>query len=373
MKKSFLLLTISIIVTINAHGQTEKLFKFEINGTINADTGKISLFFQRDFNLNKLDEIVTQVNNSKFSFSGFITEPQGVIIYFDNRYRSSNFVIEKGLQTVVINVDENDKVPVVSNNTMQNEYPAYSAFFKQHIIKRDICDRKYDSIYKLNNYHLPEDLKLKSSQELGILYKEHDQLLLSYSVKNPNSEIAFWTLVRLMSWGYEPIFDSIYNSFSDRQKNGYAGNVLKTKLLEGKQLSVEKYFPLIQCADIDNKPFALDLFKDNTFTLVDFWYSRCNPCRAQFNKLRDLYSQFSSKGFEIIAISIDKESDKQNWENVIKTEKLIWKQYWDVNGKETKTLSISAFPSNFLIDKAGKIVAKNISLEELNMLLNKEL
>jgi thiol-disulfide isomerase/thioredoxin len=194
-----------------------------------------------------------------------------------------------------------------------------------------------------------------------------------YTEKNPNSKIAFWKLVHLMNWGYEPIFDSIYNSFSDSLKNGYAGKILKTKIFEGKQLSAGKYFPLIPCTDIDKKPFVLDIFKENRYTLVDFWYSGCGPCRAQFDKLKDLYNQFSTKGFEIVAISSDGESSKASWENVIITKKLIWKQYWDMNGIETKKFGINAFLTNYLIDNSGKVIAKNISLEELTQLLNKNL
>lgn len=374
MKNYTILLAAFILTTINALGQNNNQINFEINGTINADTGKINLEFYTDYTSNKIAELVTQVKNNKFSFSGFITEPQGAFILFDDRlYMSSDFIIEKGVQTITINTDSSREVPPVSNNTMVNEYPRYSAFFKQQTIKRNICVRKYDSLNQLNNYTWPETIKSSYLKELDILYKEHDKLLLNYTEKNPDSKIAFWTLVKLMGWGYEPIFDSIYNSFSDELKNGNAGKVLCAKLLDGKVLTVGKYFPLLPITDMSSKPFTLDLFKDNKYTLVDFWYCRCSPCRAQFSKLKDLYSQFSTKGFEIVAISVDLESEKKNYEDAIKTEKLVWKHYWDVNDKETRKLAINVFPTNFLMDSSGKIIAKNISLGELEQLLNKNL
>ena len=218
---------------------------------------------------------------------------------------------------------------------------------------------------------MPEEIRFSMSKELDILYKEHDKLLLTYSEKNPNSEIAFWTLARLMIFGYETIFDSIYNSLSDQLKNGYAGTVLNTKLMEGKLLTVGKYFPLMACADRNSKPFTLELFKDRRFTLVDFWYSGCGPCRAQFNSLKNLYSQFSTKGFEIVGISVDRGTDKKKWEDIIINDKLIWQQYWDIDGKDSRRLSINAFPTNFLIDHTGKIIAKNISLGELEEVLSR--
>jgi len=107
------------------------------------------------------------------------------------------------------------------------------------------------------------------------------------------------------------------------------------------------------------------------FHLVDFWFSGCAPCRAQFNTLKELYSQYSNKGFEIVGISNDK--DKKEWGKAIIDEKLSWQQYWDMNRKDTHRLSINVFPSNFLIDSKGKIIAKNISLEALDELLSRDL
>ena len=103
MKHYFILLTVLILTTINASGQNDKQFNFEIDGTINADTGKIFLSFYTDYNSNKLTELVTQVKNNKFSFSGFITEPQGVSVFFDDRYLSSDFILDKGMQAITIN------------------------------------------------------------------------------------------------------------------------------------------------------------------------------------------------------------------------------------------------------------------------------
>ncbi|MGE5447088.1 MAG: TlpA family protein disulfide reductase, partial [Bacteroidales bacterium] len=227
--------------------------------------------------------------------------------------------------------------------------------------------------YKLHNYQLPEAIKSSQSKENAILYKEHDQLLLAYSEKNPNSEIAFWKLIKLMGWGYEPIFDSIYNSFSDKLKNGYAGRVLNKKLQEGRVLTIGKQFPLLQCINRNNEKFSSDIFTSKKLILVDFWYSRCAPCRAQFGSLKNLYNQFSSKGFEIVGISKDKATDKKIWEETIVNDQLIWQQYWDKDGKDVHKLSITSYPTNFLVDHSGKIIAKNISLGELEQVLSRSL
>ncbi len=373
MKNYFILLTVLILTTLNALGQNDKQIKFKIDGTINADTGTVTLYFRTDYIPKNDSDLVAKVKNGKFSIAGYLPEPQSVEIGFGDNYLTSDFIIEKGLQTISINTAMERQVPEVSNSTMQNEYPRYTAFFKQHTIKRNICDQKYDSIYKLNNYTLPEEIRFSMTKELDILYKEHDKLLLNYAEKNPNSEIAFWTLARLMIFGYEPIFDSIYNSFSNELKNGYAGTVLNKNLEEGKLLSVGKQFPSMPCINSKNEKFSSAIFLKSNFTLVDFWYSGCGPCRAQFNSLKNLYNQFSNKGFEIVGLSVDRETDRKKWEDVIINDKLIWQQYWDIDGKDSRRLSINAFPTNFLIDNTGKIIAKNISLGELEEILSKSL
>lgn len=373
MKKLCVVIIISFLAIANSFGQNDQKFSFQIDGNINADTGKVFLYFLSDYKPKNVNDLVGKVNNGKFTISGYLPEPQSVIVVFGDRYHSSDFIIEKGLQTVSINTDSLDNVPVVSNSTMANEYPHYVAFFKQYQIKRNRCDQKYDSLYKLNNYHLPDSIKSNQSKDFAILYKEHDKLLLAYSEKNPNSEIAFWKLIRLMSWGYEPIYDTIYQCFSDQLKTGYAGKVLNQKLQESKVLSAGKQFPSMQCINRNNEKFSSTVFMGKKFTLVDFWYSSCGPCRAQFNSLKNLYNQFSSKGFEIVGISIDKASDKKKWEETIVNNQLIWQQYWDINGKNAHKLSINSYPTNFLVDNTGKIIAKNISMGELEQTLSRSL
>ena len=373
MKKLCMFFLMSFLIVANFYGQKNKQSYFKLDGTINADTGTVFLRFHSDYIPNKAKELVAQVKNNKFSFSGYIPEPQSVFILYVDRYMSSEFIIEKGIQTISINTDSTRKVPVVLNNTMSNEYPHYTAYFEQASIKGKLYNQKLDSLEKLYNYDLPKAIKIDLKNEDDNLYEEGNRLLLRYAEKNPGSRIALWSLIQRMTWGYEPIFDSIYNAFSGELKNGYAGSVLNKKLKNGKILSIGNLFPTLQCVNRSNEKFSTAIFFKKKLTLVDFWYTGCGPCRAQFNKLKDLYNQFSNRGFEIVGVSEDSETDKKKWEDVIIKDKLIWQQYWDMNGKNAHSLSIYALPTNFLIDSTGKIIAKNISLEALEVLLNKSL
>ena len=106
-------------------------------------------------------------------------------------------------------------------------------------------------------------------------------------------------------------------------------------------------------------------------TLLDFWGSWCMPCRENNLALNKLFESFKSKGFKIV--SVGAETDKTQWIKAKKKDKLIWTNVSDLKGDENEAAliyGIDAYPTNFLIDKNGIIIAKNISIK---LLLNMRL
>ena len=101
-------------------------------------------------------------------------------------------------------------------------------------------------------------------------------------------------------------------------------------------------------------------------TIVDFWASWCKPCRAENPNLIALYSKWKDRGLEIVSVSIDKPVDKTKWLEAIREDKLTWIQVWDEQGTTNKDYGVTAIPRAFLVDDAGKIVAKDLRGEELN-------
>jgi thiol-disulfide isomerase/thioredoxin len=372
MKKYFIFSLSLFLFVASLTAQNKQPLNFRIDGTINADSGKVTLYFNSDYLPNKIEELVAQIKDKKFSFSGYIPEAQGVFLLFDKGH-TPNFVIEKGVQTIFVNADSFETVPKVNNKTMLEEYPKKDLFYQKINAKRNFFFQKYDSLLKQYNRQLPKEISYMVNKDKEAIYQESDSTLLAYSKKNPDSKIAFWDLIRLMGWGYEPIFDSIYSSFSKTLREGYAGKVLGEKLKIGKLLSVGQPFPIINCQNKNNEKLSSSLFLRNKYTLIDFWYSGCNPCRRQFPNMLNMYKQYGNNGFEIVGISVDKIANKPDWERVIAENKLTWKQYWDKNGTEAHRLSIFAFPTNFLLDNTGKIISKNISMEELEEFLRESL
>ena len=97
------------------------------------------------------------------------------------------------------------------------------------------------------------------------------------------------------------------------------------------------------------------------YVLVDFWASWCGPCRRENPNVVKIYDEYKDKGFDIFGVSYD--TKKDNWRNAIKDDGLTWNQVSDLKGWENATsdvYGIKAIPSNMLLDKDGKVIAKNI-------------
>src|SRR5690606_33796197 len=95
------------------------------------------------------------------------------------------------------------------------------------------------------------------------------------------------------------------------------------------------------------------------------------PCREEFPDLKNLYGSYKDKGFEVLGVSVDKSRDA--WLNAIEIDGLPWKNVISENGLKSEVplrYNITAVPTNFLVDKKGIIIAKDISIEKLKVFLN---
>jgi peroxiredoxin len=105
--------------------------------------------------------------------------------------------------------------------------------------------------------------------------------------------------------------------------------------------------------------------------LLQFWGAKDRTSRIQNQALAELYSRYQSKGFEIYQVSID--TDREAWLNAIKEDGLVWTNVGDMKGSiiATNTFNIKKIPSNYIIDREGTIVYRDLQGPELNNVVGK--
>ena len=359
---------------------------YVMEGTINGITnGKIFLINnaidEKYFAKNKnLDSALIESGRFKIKIIRFdkVTRPYRFFIQSKSKSGLTDLVfIEPKNQRVFIDTIGEKIAPGILGSRIQNEMKyTYRSWFKGFIDEVEEHERYEDRLFEQYSGELPVDISFELERKQQYLLAKSDSLLFFYTLKHPNSTVALWKLIEKFSgWGYRNEYTGIYKLLTKNITNSPAGKMLLGDLNAAKVLAIGNFFPTVVVQDLVAKNITLDRisFKENRFTLVDFWFSHCRPCLVQFPALKAVLTDFGNEGFNIIGISVDIKDDVAKWKAVINDKGLDWDQYLDEDGKVSATWRINAFPTNYLLDKNGKIIAKNISPGALRKFLNRNL
>lgn len=117
--------------------------------------------------------------------------------------------------------------------------------------------------------------------------------------------------------------------------------------------------PDILLPDADGNEVALSSLRGKV-VLLQFWAAVDRASRIQNPVLVEAYNKYKRKGFEIYQVSVD--VNRAEWVDAIDVDRLNWINVGDMEGSKlaAAVYNVQSIPLNYLLDKEGRIVAKNL-------------
>jgi thiol-disulfide isomerase/thioredoxin len=367
MKQIILLPLISLMV-LQLVAQTKTV---NIHGVVQDTSVKsIELSHVVDDKFSKWEYTKVEVVNGAFNTSIQVPFPVEINIAFGPRVYGKNFIYSDA----EILIDSAGK-PHITGSPMQDEYEnEFLTFFHANDQVRDSFRAWYNGYYQKYGQDFPKLITDSINLSLEKFYAQRAKLLEEYIKLHPDSYVALWDIYYLiaMTPAKQYVdFEKLFSSFSNGMQQHSFINVLKEKIMGAARMQTGQLFP--EEFFKGHEQMQSNIKNYNQYYLVDFWYSHCAPCAKEFPKLKEIYSQFHRRGFDIISISVDKQRDEKDYLAAIKKFRLSWNHVWDKDGVEAEKFNIHLFPTYILLDKNGRIINPDIRSNQLEAFLKQNL
>lgn len=322
--------------------------------------------------LTKIDS--TEIKDNKFVLKG------DNVADVDIKY----IEIGTGQQNVIPFVYENGKISVVYNSEKPQDAKVSGSKNNDYLQSYNgQVAPVHEKLRKFQEENLERIQKAQVSQnanELKAIEEEYtklqDQLMSvtkDFAVKNKDSYISLVVLEQMGLSQAIPTeeFKKLFNELSEEVKTTKKGKEIAELLKKMDAVAIGQVAPDFKAKTPEGNEISLKQSLGKA-TLVDFWASWCGPCRKENPNVVKLYEKYKDKGLVILGVSLDK--DAERWKKAIADDKLTWLhvsnlKQWD--DEIAKLYSVSSIPSTFLLDKDGKIVAKDLRGEELEKVVEK--
>ena len=126
-------------------------------------------------------------------------------------------------------------------------------------------------------------------------------------------------------------------------------------------------FPAFEGKDLDgNTVKSSELFAKNAVTVVNFWFTTCNPCVGELAELDTLNKELTEKGGALIGVNTftldgDEAAISEAKDVLAKKGATYQNVYFDSDGEAGKfTTNIFAYPTTYVVDRNGNIVGDPI-------------
>lgn len=368
MKPLLLLGMVVTMFTSCGTGNTEqesRTFKdtsFTVKGSIlGLDSGYV--YFQNVQSPGKnLDSV--KVHHGQFSYTGRADTPTyyllGIMNFGRMEYRAG-FFAENTDFTISGRKDHSDGLKT-TGGPVQEELNHYLEGKKVFEDERRKKGKSHDSLYIMKNFNGADSVG-RLLEALDGKQKDWD---MNYFKQHPNSLVSVHQIYQEYSYETNTAeLETLYSRLSENMRHSYFGKKIAEVLDIAKSTSVGSVAPDFTLPDVNGRPIPLSSFRQR-YVLIDFWAGWCGPCRMENPGLVKTWKRFHPKGFDILGVSLDE--NKRFWLSVIKEEGLPWTNVSDLKGFQSDAVllyGVRAIPMNYLVDKEGRIVAKDLRSEAL--------
>jgi len=369
-------LVFALLVLASFAANAQEAQDFTVNGTLQNITLPVNKVFYsyRADGVTVRDSVAP--TDGKYSFSGKIAEPLMVTIFvrykndaqgkpikmFQPRDYASVFVAPGAVQVSSVDSFSNVKV---KGSKAHDAYLSLTEKTKPVNDKMQAASKAYSAAYQAKDSATMKTL----DATFDALDLEMKEVYRGYLATNNNSPIAMYALGQMAGWDINPeVVEPIYKALSEPARATPSGKAFAEKIVTAKKTAVGAMAMDFTQNDTLDVPVSLSSFKGK-YVLIDFWASWCGPCRQENPNVVKAFQTYNAKGFTVLGVSLDQPGAKDKWIKAIHDDNLTWTQvsdlkYWD--NQVAKQYGIQAIPQNFLVDPAGKIIAKNIRGEELS-------
>lgn len=367
MKQLFMYVLLAGSLTAGAQQSTGR--PFTLTGAITGVT-EGTLYFGYAGSGNKYITDSVVLSNGQFRFTGRLTEPSMAYISYNAKRpamdapNTTMFFIEPANMKISL-VFNAFKDAVITGSATQNEYAVLQKQQQKFTKRWQIVMDTLSAINKRSNALYQET----KAWALSPYTEEYRDLTATFIQDHPTSYVTAW-LLRFARDISTDSMKKLYARFPDRVKQSSYGKAIVTDLEKRKTGIPGVKAAVFSSTGIDGQPVSLADYKGK-YVLVDFWASWCVPCRKLNPHLKELYSRYKEKGFEVIGVS-DDDSKPEAWKKAVEQDALPWKHVLrglkmirngdGVSYDKSKDISdgynIHSLPTQILIDPNGTIVGR---------------